>query len=330
MYGINITEIIVLFFSISLLTLVNYININYHFKLIINGIFFSESFVLTFFFQKFNSFFSFVILLFSLYNIIALVKREVIQYTIVESIFSANQIKYFQHIGFFLFFSVLFYEYHADRVLSTNGSLIIILSLLFFSYNHSFNVYVKEKELLLVFTFLLSFLFIFTEILYKLLFGFVGDDSGENWIDRDISVYYMLGKPLASFLSLLGYNVYSSGSSIFFENLETHTLVELGIAEGCSGIASIMVFTSLFLSYIVVDVKKFNFGVFFFLILGFFMAYISNLLRMSIIVLVGHYKGMESLEFVHQYLGWLIFTGWMLIFWYLFNGYIHNIKERIK
>ena len=62
-----------------------------------------------------------------------------------------------------------------------------------------------------------------------------------------------------------------------------------------------------------------------FLFFGFILAYLSNLVRMALIILTGHYYGHESLIFVHKYLGWLIFTSWCLLFWFIYEKFNRNL-----
>ena len=78
--------------------------------------------------------------------------------------------------------------------------------------------YFNERDMSLMFLFLLLCFLIFPELAYKVIYGYVGEDSGDNWIAREIFVYNLLGKPLAFFLSILGYNVYAKGPNIFFED----------------------------------------------------------------------------------------------------------------
>ena len=40
---------------------------------------------------------------------------------------------------------------------------------------------------------------------------------------------------------------------------------------------------------------------------------------MAIIVISGHYWGLDVLLFVHEYVGWIIFTFWMFTFWIITN-----------
>jgi hypothetical protein len=54
--------------------------------------------------------------------------------------------------------------------------------------------------------------------------------------------------------------------------------------------------------------------------LGFLASYVANLLRMVIIVLVGYYtdsaqSDLQNLLLAHSYAGWIIFLGWLALFW---------------
>ena len=110
-----------------------------------------------------------------------------------------------------------------------------------------------------------------------------------------------------------------SGKFIYFENLESGIFQELSIAEGCSGIVSIQLFLSAFISYIYISGYQFRIDIYLIIMLGILMAYFSNLFRMAVIIIIGHYWGMEALQFTHQYLGWLFFTFWLFIFWSIFE-----------
>ena len=48
---------------------------------------------------------------------------------------------------------------------------------------------------------------------------------------------------------------------------------------------------------------------------------------MVLIVLVGHYFGLDTMLFVHEYLGWIIFTIWVFLFWILMDKILNNAEE---
>ena len=55
------------------------------------------------------------------------------------------------------------------------------------------------------------------------------------------------------------------------------------------------------------------------ILIGFIGTYASNIGRIAIIALSGYIFGPEGVvEQVHVHTGWILFTAWMLIFWYYF------------
>ena len=59
-------------------------------------------------------------------------------------------------------------------------------------------------------------------------------------------------------------------------------------------------------------------------------AYVANLLRMSIIVMVGSYYGPGALAWTHTNLGIFIFLGWISLFWGIAYRYLdigNDIEE---
>ena len=60
-----------------------------------------------------------------------------------------------------------------------------------------------------------------------------------------------------------------------------------------------MIFLSAFVSYILVTHNLFDRDVFFLLLCGIIITYLANIFRMTIIVIIGHYYGIEALKWVH-------------------------------
>jgi exosortase/archaeosortase family protein len=77
----------------------------------------------------------------------------------------------------------------------------------------------------------------------------------------------------------------------------------------------VAVFIAGYTSFILTEYKVINKASFFFLIIGILIAYVANIFRMAIIVLSGHYWGIDALIWTHANIGWLIFTLWIFIFW---------------
>ena len=90
-------------------------------------------------------------------------------------------------------------------------------------------------------------------------------------------------------------------------------LVSIGYA--CSGIESISVFFSAVIAYFI-SIKEYNLRrVAKYLLIGFLMLYLINLIRIVTIVLVGYYYGIDLMMLVHANLGWIFFVLSMTVFW---------------
>ena len=133
---------------------------------------------------------------------------------------------------------------------------------------------------------------------------------------QDKIVNRFLTIPLSNLLTFFGYKVFPESNFLSFY-LKDGTRASVEIAESCSGIYSVVIFIAAFIAFIANEYNRFDFLVLSLLILGILTAYFSNLIRMTIIVLVGHYYGIENMLFVHSNIGWIIFLIWISIFWSL-------------
>ena len=141
-----------------------------------------------------------------------------------------------------------------------------------------------------------------------------------------------LGQPLVFLLNALGYTVLSNGSLIYFQDLTSNTFTSVHIAESCSGLTSIQIFISALISYLLIERKRLDLFFINVLLVGLFVSYLANIFRMAIIILSGHYYGMEILQIVHETAGWFIFTFWIFFFWVAINKFINtnNLGADIK
>lgn len=194
----------------------------------------------------------------------------------------------------------------------------LFVSALFFwmIYNNISEFYAKERDFVFIFLNILVLLFVAPRIFYDLS-SVVGSGEFKGWLDGEGYVNFLLTKPLAGLLSLLGFNVWTSGAFLYYEDLTTNTIHSVWVAKQCSGIYSLGVFSAALISFIIADNKSFDILATMFLFLGIITSYIANLFRMAIIVLVGHYWGDDALIWTHANIGWLIFTIWIALFWSL-------------
>lgn len=145
-----------------------------------------------------------------------------------------------------------------------------------------------------------------------------GSETGAsigNWY-----VEYMLAKPFAGALNLIGIQAESRGSivTIWFQEGPPEAL---GISAYCAGLYSFSIFLAAFFSFVLTFERLPPRILALVLAVGLVIAYLGNLLRMIIIGVVGYYRGIEALLWAHENVGWIIFLSWSAVFWYLLLGY---------
>ena len=225
---------------------------------------------------------------------------------------------YHVFFGFFLLLSTLFFEFFFfDGRISPSSFSFILLSLFIIIYDKIHFIDVELKKMLFVFNLSFCIMFPFTTVLEAFL------NDNQEVISSDTLIYFFLGKPLELFLTILGYDVWVVDNEIHFVDLESDSIRTLLISEACSGLTSIYVFLGALVSYLYVNSKKFDLTMLLSLsIIGITISFIANLLRMSIIVIVGHHFGEDYLQWAHSNVGWIIFTFWIFLFWSFLEKYI--------
>jgi exosortase/archaeosortase family protein len=104
--------------------------------------------------------------------------------------------------------------------------------------------------------------------------------------------------------------------------------IRLLIATSCSGVYSFAIFTSAFLAFVASEFRAWDRRLKWFLCMGIWAAYCANLLRMYIIVMVGHRWGSDAMMWAHANAGWLIYMAWVGAFWWLlFRWFFHAGDE---
>ena len=121
-----------------------------------------------------------------------------------------------------------------------------------------------------------------------------------------------------SILSLLGIHSTANGSLITFIS-QTGDPIYLSIVSDCTGIISLGTFTIATLIVLVNFPKSLTEKGLFLIGIGYLGTFCSNLLRIVVIALCGYVFGPTGIiENVHVHIGWIIFSLWMVIFWYYF------------
>jgi exosortase/archaeosortase family protein len=138
----------------------------------------------------------------------------------------------------------------------------------------------------------------------------------EGWLGAPLIpsiVFFTVG-----LLSMAGIHVYSDGNLISFASL-TGDSINLAIVGDCTGIWSLGTFT---VSAIIVLASfpkgRTSFGILL-IAIGYLGTYTANIGRIFLIGMSGYFYGSAGvIETAHVHIGWIVFSIWMVVFWYYF------------
>jgi exosortase/archaeosortase family protein len=119
-------------------------------------------------------------------------------------------------------------------------------------------------------------------------------------------------------LNLLGISPVTNGNIISFMS-QTGSPIYLSIVSDCTGIWSLGTFTVaviIVLSSFPASITKKSLLL---IAIGYLGTFIANITRILLIALAGYFFGpVGVLEDVHVHIGWIVFSLWMIIFWYYY------------
>jgi exosortase/archaeosortase family protein len=138
----------------------------------------------------------------------------------------------------------------------------------------------------------------------------------QDWITAPIIPYIVI--ITVSLLHLLGINAVTHGNIISFLS-QTGGMIYLSIVSDCSGIWSLGTFTiavAIVLTSFPQSISKKSILV---IGVGYLGTFCANIIRIVAIALSGYYFGPTGvIEQVHVHIGWIVFSAWMIIFWYYY------------
>lgn len=215
--------------------------------------------------------------------------------------------------------------------LGSNDYVGLLLAGILISYYKIPKKYSVERDFALLFAiFLFTFLVIPTTLLQ------LTSDGGTVDTNSPLT-YYFLAMPTAALSNLLGIPVISPFTDPITLLPVYHIMqvpgpdgypLNLSISLSCSGLYSVAIFVSAFIAFIAVEYKKFDLKVGVLLGMGIVLAWIANIIRMTIIVIVGHYYGMDAMVWTHNNIGELIFMAWVILFWLFMFKYFGVLDSK--
>ncbi len=226
-------------------------------------------------------------------------------------------------IGIVIIDAVLIYNLIILQTSEFKGydAITIALGLVFILYPYIPKKYSTTRDFLTAFLVLLFLILILPPSLYRLTYG----PGGDATITKTL-----LGDPAAALLNLFGFKSHcviepfneDRSAILYFPLLSTGEQASLAIFESCAGIYTASIFISAFITFILSEYKNFNLKIIIIIILGILTTWLANVLRMTIIMLVGIYTDtnpilLENLSWVHSYLAWFIFLAMIIPFWFI-------------
>jgi len=216
-----------------------------------------------------------------------------------------------------------------ELLIGSNDIVMLLVGLILLFYHRIPEAYKREKDFAVIF-FVLLFLVVVIPTTY---YAYKYDTSEGGWEDENPDsplAANFLARPVATIVKAFGVDSYSSGVTIRYEknyddDENPHLKYDqVSIALGCTGLYSVSIFLSGFIAFISIEYKRFDHKVAILLALGIITSYMANLMRMSIIVLVGSYYGRDALIWTHKNLGEVIFVLWILVFWSFMFKYLFD------
>lgn len=221
----------------------------------------------------------------------------------------------FPIVGALIIDAVFIYNFMTGQGLNFESwdTITIMLGASLIAYNFIPEQFSVTRDFMVFFLGILFIILIFPQLIYSI---FVGPEASGRYTQ------VLLADPVVAMLNISGIEASSSVDGTTHTATITYELVNggtdmVGITEACSGIYTTSIFISAFITYILVEYQRIDLKVAGILIIGVITSYIANILRMTIITVVGHYYGTEALLSAHQNAGWLIFLAWIIPFWYL-------------
>ncbi len=201
--------------------------------------------------------------------------------------------------------------------LGSNDYVALFLAGTLVAYNYIPAKYAVERDFAMLFSILLFLLLVIPTTMLS-----TGDSGGAD--TNTPLTYYLLVMPTAALVRLMGVDVVAPVHNVITDTYLYNQMeipgpdgfpISLSIALSCSGLYSVAIFVSAFIAFVAVEYRKFDRVVATLLMVGIALAWIANILRMCIIVLVGTRYGAETMEWVHNNIGELIFMAWVTVFW---------------
>ena len=230
-------------------------------------------------------------------------------------------VRLFPMVGVMMLAADLLYnlKLSASPALQTEDTIVILAASVFIVYGFVPPRFSRERDFVLTFVVALNAILVVPLLLAR---------AWEADFERSVDFYswVALAPQTSAVLRLVGVQntvhpvAGATAPGLTFTPQHLGVQVTVVITTACSGIYSFGIFASAFLAFVLTEFKRPATRVWLLLGLGILTAYVANVLRMVIIVLVGYYTDstgtdLQNMLIAHSYAGWLIFLAWIALFW---------------
>jgi len=249
-------------------------------------------------------------------------------------------VRFFPPFGIALIVLDLAYNWavSASPTIQTEDTIVLLAAVTLLAYCFVPSRFARERDFVLLFFVFLNAILVVPLLIARLYYAD---------LERSVDLYswVALAPQTSTVLNLIGVRnqlhsvAGSTAPGLTFIPEHIGTQVTVIITTSCSGIYSFGIFAAAFVSFVLTEYQSLGRRIWLLLGLGFIAAYAANVLRMVVIILVGYYTDtavtdLQNMLIAHSYAGWLIFLGWISVFWgSLFkvlpgNGeQVHRIKS---
>jgi len=232
-------------------------------------------------------------------------------------------VRLFPMVGVMMLAADLLYnlKLSASPALQTEDTIVILAACVFIVYGFVPPQFSRERDFVLTFVIALNAILVVPLLLAR---AWAAD------FERSVDFYswVALAPQTSAVLRLVGVQntihpvTGATAPGLTFTPQHVGVQVTVVITTACSGIYSFGIFASAFVAFVLTEFQRPARRVWLLLGLGMGTAYVANVLRMVIIVLVGYYTDtsatdLQNMLIAHSYAGWLIFLGWIALFWAL-------------
>ena len=226
--------------------------------------------------------------------------------------------KYLPVFGILLIMAVLLFNAFITEgfSLGSHDGIAFLLGFSLIFYKKIPEKYSTEKDFALLFLIFLFFILVVPLTIIHYWYGGITEQTNSP------VVYYLLARPTAYIVNLFGISARTidgvMGIMIIMETTAptgSNNHIPVSIGMSCTGLYSVAVFISAFISFVLVQFSNFNRKLGLFLLIGISMSWVANILRMTLILFAGYFYGVDVMLWTHNNAGIFIFMAWIALFW---------------